>query len=187
MNMQSTPPRIVITGAPGSAKSLFLDRLRDEPFMAGFVFFEEVARVLLESHPELRGQWAEFHRRIYARQTAQEAAVGTRPFVTDRGTVDAHAFHPETLADVGTSLEREYERYTAVIHLQTAAALDNRPWETDSVRTESRDDALAIERALKLAWQDHPGYYFLPAENDVDRKYRRFRDMVRQEVEDSGG
>ena len=98
--------RIVITGAPGSGKTKFIDRLRDDAAFGDFVFFEDLARHLLTQKPEFRTRWAEFHREIYRSQIGREESVAGRPFITDRGTVDAFAFHPETLTEVGTTLER---------------------------------------------------------------------------------
>jgi len=179
-------PRIVITGAPASGKSGFLERLSREPLLAGFVFLSEAARELLVAQPGIRQDWAEFHRRIYGLQAAREGAIKDRPMITDRGTADAFAFHPDTLADIGTSLEREYERYSAVIQLGSAASLDEIPWKTDDVRQETREEAIAIEQALTRVWQHHRGYHFVPAVADVEEKYSRVLDIVRACVTGGG-
>lgn len=171
-------PRLVITGAPGSGKTDFLNRLKTEPAFEGFVFFPELARQLLAEHPSYRQQWGAFHREIYRRQCEREDALAGRPFVTDRGTVDAFAFHPETAADVGTTIPHEYERYTAVVQLGSAARLGETYYCCDEIRHESLEDALFIERAIARVWQGHPAYHFIDAHVDYDEKYRQFFSLV---------
>ena len=170
--------RIVITGAPGSGKSSFLDRLKEEPVVSGYQFFGELARRILTDRPELRSDWPTLHQEIYRRQVAREDAAGARSFVTDRGTVDAFAFHPETLTAVGTSLGAEYLRYTAVIQLGSAAGLGQAYYTQDAVRQETGDKAMQIERALRAAWEHHPNYFFVAATEDIQRKYDDFLKVI---------
>ena len=175
-------PRIVITGAPGSGKTKLIERLKAEPLLEGFVYLPEAARQLLTERPELRGQWSRFHREIYALQTSREAAADGKPIITDRGTVDAYAFHPETLNEVGTSLEREYRRYSLVIQLGTAASIAKRRWKTDDIRRESREDALIIEKAITGAWQGHPNYHYIPAALHIEDKYVALWRLIRDSL-----
>ena len=170
--------RVVITGAPASGKTKFFERLRQEPELAGFEFFDELARRLLTNHPEYRTAWAAFHREIYRLQAAREDDLGGRPFVTDRGTVDAFAFHPESMTDVGTSLEKEYRRYSLVVQLGSTCTLGLPYYKQDRVRTESAEQALAIENAIRRVWSPHPGYHFVAASSDVEEKYNRFRSII---------
>lgn len=173
-------PRLVITGAPGSGKTDFLNRLALEPTFHDFVFFDELARRLLLDHPDYRQRWDDFHRDIYYRQCDREAAIGSAPFITDRGTVDAFAFHPETAAHVGTTFPREYARYTAVIQLGSAAQLGEPYYCCDEIRTESIAEALRIETAIRNAWRNHPAYHFVDAQIDYEEKYRRFLTLISQ-------
>lgn len=166
-----TPHHVVITGAPAAGKTELLGRLAEHPAFAGYLFFEELARALLAEDPTWRTRRRDFHREIYRRQTAREGAAAGQPFVTDRGTVDAFAFHPETLHDVGTTLENEYRRYDLVLHLGSSANLGDDFYTVDAVRTESRQDALQIERALTVVWREHPAYRFIPAETKKEQKF----------------
>ena len=167
-------PHIVITGAPASGKSEFVERLQSEPLFADCVFFGELARRLLTENPHYRHQAMAFHTEIYRRQTEREADAAGRPFVTDRGTLDAFAFHPEAMSAVGTSIEREYARYSAVIQLGSAATLGEPYYQRDEIRRESPDEALAIERALRAVWSGHPAYRFVSARNNYADKYAEF-------------
>jgi len=165
--------KIVLTGAPASGKTDIFQRLEVSADYATFVFLEEQARRLLTNNPEYRNDWPAFHREIYRRQVLQEQDLTGRSFVTDRGTVDAFAFHPETVADVGTSIPAEYARYTDVIQLGTSAALGEAFFPRDAIRTESMEDALAIEAAITDVWKRHPGYRFFPAEVDYEVKVKQ--------------
>ena len=98
--------------------------------------------------------------------------------MTDRGTVDAFAFHPETMAEVGTTLEREYRRYSLVVQLGSAAALGEPFYRKDEIRHESPAEALAIERAIRAVWGRHPGYSFVPAGENLEEKYNLFRRKI---------
>lgn len=170
--------RIVITGAPASGKSEFVERLKGVPAFAEFLFFDELARQLLTDNPDFRRDWLAFHLEIYRRQVDREARAAGRSFVTDRGSLDAFAFHPEAMIAAGTTLSAEYARYDAVIHLGSAAALGEAYYVTDDIRRESIREALAIEQAIQGVWKDHPGYRLLPAQRDYELKYMDFLTAV---------
>jgi predicted ATPase len=174
MRTKAQIARLVITGAPGSAKTEFFERLKHESEFAEFHFFDELARQLLEEDPSYRNRWGEFHREIYRRQVSREDAVRGESFVSDRGTVDAFAFHPETAEDLDTTIDDEYRRYTGVVQLQTSAALGPDAYQNDTIRQESADTAMEIERYLTKAWQDHPGYVFIAASHELEKKYEEF-------------
>lgn len=163
--------RIVITGAPASGKTACFERLKQDTRFEGFEFFDELARRILTEQPSFRSDWPAFHRAIYRRQVERETKAAGRSFVTDRGTVDAFAFHPEAMADAGTSLAREYARYTLVVQLGTAAALGEAYYHCDDIRNETIGQALEIEAAIKRVWQGHPRYYFVEAQIDFEAKF----------------
>ncbi|RME28953.1 MAG: hypothetical protein D6800_03320, partial [Candidatus Zixiibacteriota bacterium] len=109
---------------------------------------------------------------------SRERAAGERSFITDRGTLDAMAFHHQTMHAVGTSEEKEYRRYSAVIQLGTTAALGPMYYRTDAVRTEPIEEALQIEAALRRVWSGHPRYHFVPAAEEIEQKFTRFVTIV---------
>jgi predicted ATPase len=176
--MPTTVPRIVITGAPASGKTVFFERLRTLPALRDFIFFDELARRILIEDPSFRGRWAAFHREIYRRQVARESEAGERPFITDRGTVDAFAFHSETAADVGTTIEAEYRRYTAVVQLGSSACLGKEYYAIDPVRQETPAETLEIERRIRLVWQGHPRFHFIAAGTSLETKYSTFEALI---------
>ncbi|MEW6411162.1 MAG: AAA family ATPase [Candidatus Zixiibacteriota bacterium] len=168
------PIKIVITGAPASGKSKFIERLKIDPRFADFVFLKELARQLLQEDPTYRQRWSEFHREIYRRQVAREDQLAGNSFITDRGTADAFAFHPETDADMGTTIENEYNRYNGVIQLESTASLGEPYFQHDDIRNESIEDVLFIEKATTNVWNRHPNYHLIRADIDMEMKYRIF-------------
>jgi predicted ATPase len=170
--------RIVITGAPASGKTECVERLSRDTRFEGFVFFDELARRLLTESPALRSDWSAFHREIYRRQCAREVDAAGRAFVSDRGTVDAFAFHPESMADVGTDLEKEYARYDIVVQLGSAAALGPEYYRRDEIRRETIAQALEIEAAIRKVWERHPGYRFIEATIDFEAKFMRLHALL---------
>ncbi|MBN1212736.1 MAG: ATP-binding protein [candidate division Zixibacteria bacterium] len=172
--------KIVITGGPASGKTEFFERLKSLPELNGFVFLEEQARGFLAAHPHLRRDKPELHRLIYLAQREHEDKLSDRDIITDRGTVDALAYQPDVRVTVGTTLETEYKRYDAVIQLGSAAALGEKYFIGDDIRKESIDEALEIEKALKKVWGEHPGYYFINAETDINKKFDSFIRVIRR-------
>lgn len=171
--------RIVITGAPASAKTEFIERLKPMPEFGQFTFFEELARKLLGENSSGRDNPEEFHRRIYDAQTKRESELGERPFITDRGTLDAFAFHPESIDLIGTTFECEYRRYTAVMHLGTAASLGENFYAQDDIRTDSIKEALKIDKALGEIWSGHDSYNYVAAEIEIEQKFSKFIALLR--------
>ena len=62
--------------------------------------------------------------------------------------------------------------------LGSAAALGEEYYQQDSVRNESVEMALSIERALRRVWGGHPVYVFVPAHADFERKYQTCVDQL---------
>lgn len=174
----SSVARIVITGGPGSGKTIFFEKLKQDVAFSGFLFFDELARQILTENPQIRHDQTAFHREIYNRQVARETAAGKRSFVTDRGTVDTFAFHPETVTEVNTTLEQEYKRYTGVIQLGSAAGLGHAFYCRDEIRQETVAEALQIEAAIRSVWGQHPNYTFLSARQDIEEKYDQFKQLI---------
>jgi len=167
------PVQIVITGGPGSGKTESLARLKDITRYRKFVFLSELARKLLEESSHYRHDVTAFHSEIYRQQTERETELREQSFITDRGTADAFAFHPETMSLVNTTIDAEYRRYSSVVQLGSAAALGKKYYSGDKTRLEPISEALAIEEAIKQVWQNHPDYHFIPADRDFEAKFKQ--------------
>lgn len=172
-------PRIVITGAPASAKTEFIERLKANPEFAHFEFLEELARKLLRQKTSYRRDPVEFHCHIYDFQVEREEQLAGKPFITDRGTVDGFAFYPESLKTIGTTLEREYQRYTGVIQLGSAAKLGRQFYQRDEIRSETYNEALQIEQATTKVWQGHKAYKYIEPCRNIEKKFDQFVELVK--------
>lgn len=170
--------KIVITGAPASGKTLFFERVKTDLFLSDFIFFDELARQLLEENQSYRSNWNQFHLDIYNRQLEREKENSHKSFITDRGTVDTFAFHPDTASQVKSTIKKEYNRYTAVILLESSANLGEKFYKTDKIRNESLSEAQEIENKLKLAWSSHPHFYFIEADHSIEKKFSEFNQRL---------
>ncbi len=178
--MKKQTPKIVITGAPGSGKTELINHLRQMKEFENVVFFPEIARELLKSRPEYRNNWLEFHREIYKRHIERESKIGNRPFISDRGTIDAFAFCSTSMQDSNTTIESEYDRYTAVLLLGSSALLGDMYYKKDEERLESAEEAIEIEQKLKNTWSGHPYYCYIQAYKDIETKFREAITFLRQ-------
>ena len=142
------------------------------PQLSNFTFFDELARKLLDKNHKYRSKWEELHIEIYRQTIKRENATDIKHFISDRGTVDAFAFLPETMTTVNTSLENEYERYSAVFQLGSTAYLEGGQYDNDEIRRETPDEAIQIESKLREVWYSHPNYSFLPAQENFAVKYK---------------
>jgi predicted ATPase len=127
--------RIVLTGGPGGGKTTAADLFRREigdkvvvvPETATMLFTGGFPRV---GEPDARAatQRAIFHAQV-ALEDVQGALYPGRVLLCDRGTIDGAAFWPEEapagfFETMETTLERELERYDAVIFFESAAVGD---------------------------------------------------------------
>lgn len=72
----------------------------------------------------------------------------------------------EFFAFTGTRREEHYRRYTAVLHLVTAAdgAAEHYARWPEAHRPEQIEDTIRLDRLLHRVWRDHPRYYRLDNE-----------------------
>ena len=126
----------------------------------------------------MRSDKSAFHNIIYKQQTAREKALGNRSFITDRGTADIFAFHPEAVSEIGTTIAKEHKRYTAVIQLGSSASLGPDHYVGDNIRRETIEETLQIEKALRSVWSDHSAYHFIAARSDLGKKYAALRQLI---------
>src|SRR5438093_353841 len=127
--------RIVLTGGPGSGKTVISTRIA-QLHPDRFVLVPEAATQVYDA---LQTRWdkldidgrRDVQRKIYRLQVDQEDRTASsnpgKILLLDRGTVDGAAYWPEGpddyWRDVGSDLQRELKRYDRVIWLQTSAVL----------------------------------------------------------------
>lgn len=164
--------RIVLTGGPGGGKTTAADLFRRE-IGDRVTLVPEAATLLFSGGFPRSGspgaavatQQAIFHvqRNLEDLHTAQYPG---RMLLCDRGTVDGAAYWPDEAGDFftmqQTTLDAELARYDAVLFFETAAAGSlslegGNPW-----RNESKAEALALDNRLRVLWQQHPRFVFVP-------------------------
>jgi predicted ATPase len=164
--------RIVLTGGPGGGKTTAADMLRRE-IGERVVVVPESATMLFSGgfprcdEPEARKsvQRAIFHvqRNI---EDLQSARYPNRVLLCDRGTIDGAAYWPNSdpnafFTEVGTSFEQELRRYDAVLFFETAA-VGNFSIETGNpVRTETNEQAVALDTRMRALWSQHPNFVLI--------------------------
>jgi len=165
--------RIVLTGGPGGGKTTAADLFRREigekvvvvPETATMLFTGGFPRVG-ESEARMATQRAIFHAQV-ALEDVQGALYPGRVLLCDRGTIDGAAFWPDDAPEgffesLDTSLERELQRYDAVIFFESAAVGDISIEGGNPARTESNEEARQLDMRLRELWSEHPNFHFVP-------------------------
>lgn len=172
--------RIVLTGGPGGGKTTAADLYRRE-IGEGVVVVPEAATLLyLGGFPRAGAidvikitQKAIYNVQVTL-EDAQAAHYKSRTLLCDRGTLDGAAYWPgpvdEFLSYMQTSIQNEYERYDAVIFFETAAVGGISIEGGNPIRTESLDQAIALNEKLKKIWSGHPGFVHISHENSFLKK-----------------
>lgn len=168
----SQPLRIVLTGGPGGGKSTAADMIGRE-FGDRVAVLQETATMLFRGGFPRDGVPAArraCQRAIYRTQIELEEAVAAhrpgRYLFCDRGTRDGAVYWPEGPEDffreLGTTREREYERYYAVIFFESAASTGNElDRSTNPYRVETTNEAARLDAALRELWCAHPRFFLI--------------------------
>ena len=183
--------RIVITGGPGSGKTVITSALASR-HPDRFVLVPEAATqvyTLLNTRwdkLDLEGRRAA-QRQMYRLQVEQESRLGAahpdKTLLLDRGTIDGAAYWPDGpddfWRDVGTSRDHEIARYDAVLLLDTCATLglydgDN----SNFCRFEDATAAIESTRFLRQLWHGHPHLHFINACPKLDDKIAAVESLV---------
>jgi predicted ATPase len=173
--------RIVLTGGPGAGKTAVLELARKH-FRGRLDILHEAASIVFVGgfprHPEPYAR-AAAQRAIYHVQSELERIAIETPsdkaILCDRGTVDGLAYWPfepaRYFTDVSSSLDEEIARYDAVIHLRTPAK--GAGYHKNGVRTETPEDAEAIDERLLEAWKTHPKRFVIESSASfMDKAHR---------------
>lgn len=181
--------RVVLTGGPGAGKTAVLEVIR-QSFCSHVHVLPEAAGILFGGGFP-RGHEAEVRRAaqraIFHVQCELEAAgdVGNPAVVLcDRGTIDGGAYWPgpeDLWLSVGTTLQKQLRRYDAVIHLRTPSA-DKGYNHVNPLRTESAQDAAAIDARIAELWREHPRRFQVESTPDFFAKAARAIDILRGEM-----
>jgi hypothetical protein len=185
-------PKLVLTGGPCAGKTSCL-RAINERFAGDVITAPEAATLVLGSgfpppgHERIHcspAEWiAAFQGAILSIQQEVEAAFErlaqncrVRLIICDRGVLDGAAYwlggRDEFLRHFGLSLDACFARYCGVLHLQSLAESHPHLYGRagNAIRFEDVEGARAAERAVRAAWEGHPGLKVIPGGEDVRDK-----------------
>jgi len=192
--------KAVLTGGPCAGKTSCLLAIRAR-FGEQVVTLPEAATLLLGSgfpppgHASIHcspEEWiSAFQGAILSIQQEVEVSFErlawncrVRLIVCDRGVLDGAAYWPggrePFLHHFGLSLDDCFGRYRSVLHLQSLAESHPHLYgpEGNAIRYEDVADALRVERAVRAAWQGHPGLILIPAEIEPRIKIARVLEVI---------
>lgn len=166
--------RIVLSGGPGGGKTTAADLFRRE-IGEKVVVVPEAATILYSggfprtdaAQPQARKslQAAIYHVQRNL-EDVQACCYPDRILLCDRGTIDGAAYWPGGPSGffeaLGTTHEAELERYDAAIFFETAAVGGLAVEGGNPVRTESNEEAIVLDRALRSLWSKHPRFVVVP-------------------------
>jgi len=172
--------RIVLTGGPGGGKTTAADLFRRE-LGERVVIVPESATILFaggfprssQVDAQRAAQVAIFHVQRNL-EDVQSALFPDRILLCDRGTIDGAAYWPNHERDffeaMGTTFERELERYDAVVFFETAAVAGASIEGGNPVRNESLSEAIELDGRLRRLWANHPRFMLVPHHASFLRK-----------------
>ncbi len=185
--------KIVITGGPCGGKSTAMSWIQKAFGQMGYtvLFVPETATELITGGvaPWTCGSNGDFQHNLLKLQLAKEAvfceAAATMPgekilVVCDRGALDNKAYmqaleFENILQCLGTNEVALRDHYDAVFHLVTAAKGAEEFYTTanNAARTETVEEAAAMDDRLIAAWTGHPHLRVIDNSSDFEGKMRR--------------
>lgn len=190
--------KIVITGGPCAGKSSATSRIKKEFTKLGYavLFVPETATELITCGvtPWDCGSVAEYQKcqldlQLKKESIFEEAARTMRTdkvlIVCDRGALDNKAYMtPDDfywmLGELGLNEVELRDHYDAVFHLVTAAKGNGKHYTTEnnSARTETVEEATALDDRLISAWTGHPHLRVIENRDDFELKMNRLVEEI---------
>lgn len=172
--------RVVMSGGPGGGKTTAADLFRRE-LENRVVVVPEAATILYsggfprstKNSVKMATQRAIFHVQLNLEDAIKRSGVGNI-LLCDRGTIDGAAYWPEGNGDfftyMNTTFEAELHRYDAVLFFETAAVGGSSIQSGNPTRTESQEEAIALDKKLQALWRQHPNFIFVPHNESFIKK-----------------
>ncbi len=175
--------RVVLTGGPGGGKTTAADLYRREIGDEVVIVPEAATLLYTGGFPRVGGKGVKraTQRAIYhVQKNLEEAhadAYRSRILLCDRGTIDGAAYWPGDpmlfFKHLETTLEREMQRYDAVIFFETAAVGGISIEGGNPARIETLKEAVLLDERLRTMWSQHPHFVFVPHDTSFIRKVNR--------------
>lgn len=190
--------KIVLTGGPCAGKSSAMSRIQEEFTSRGYavLFIPETASELIlgGANPTTCGSVANFQKQLLKLQLEKERifeeTANLMPadkvlIVCDRGTLDNKAYMTEqdfqaVIREIGTNEIALRDRYDAVFHLVSAAkgAAEAYSTQNNPARTETPEEAAALDDKLISAWTGHPHFRVIDNSTSFNDKIKRLIDEI---------
>jgi predicted ATPase len=188
-----SPNRVVIaiTGGPGGGKTTLMDELyKNSQYKNKFVVLPEAVFYVLQTKTSPAEKL--FQKIMVEVQSAMENAIDRcfepgKIILCHRGTLDPLAYwlnncwnESEFFKFTQTSFKEHFNRYNAVIHLQTSAknAETDYRFYPDAHRHEDPKQAVQIDNLLANVWKKHPNYSFIKSEVHLEIKRKEFFSLI---------
>lgn len=181
--------KIVITGGPCAGKTTALDVIRKTYEEKGYtvVIVPETATELLYGGVAIDSMETRlFQKTLLELQLHKEEcflkAVNDMKHEKivvffDRGAIDGKGYMKDeefiqNLNELGLSETELFNRYDAVICLETAAKAPGNLYQTENnfVRFESQEEAIFVDQRLYEVWHTHQNFMLIHADTDFDKK-----------------
>ena len=172
--------KIVLTGGPGGGKTTALDLFSRE-FRKEIITAPEAA-TLLYTGGIRRSKDPDVVKAIQKTivnlqkdlECIAEAGCHTKAIVCDRGTLDGLAYWPDSKESffemIGSTKEKEYARYDAVLFFETGAISNGDIATNNLIRNETNQEAIILDQKLKDIWQDHPHFIVIKSSDSFLQK-----------------
>lgn len=186
---------IVLTGGPGAGKTAVMEAARQ-------IFAQQKVKILPEAASIIYSGGFPRNQTVASIHAAQRAIASvqhqleayafesgdTTLALCDRGIVDGAAYWPEGpeafYEAIGWPKQSVYARYDTVIHLRTptlALGYDN----SNPMRTESPEQAAALDTRIERVWDGHPNRFVVPATETFTEKLEHVTDLIRTALANS--
>ncbi len=191
--LPTTAELVVLTGGPGAGKTAVLEFVR-KVLCEHIAILPEAASILfgggfwrLDSPTSKKAA----QRAIYYVQGEMQNLVKEEGRwalgLCDRGTLDGLAYWPnareEFFSSFNTSLEKEYAKYKAVIHLRSPS-LERGYNHQNPIRIETAEAAARIDEKIHEVWKDHPHYIVIESTSDFAEKIQTATGHIKSLVPD---
>jgi predicted ATPase len=182
--------RIAVTGGPGGGKTTVWRALA-AAHCEHVLAVPEVATLMFRHvfpQVESEAERCAVQRAIFAVQNELEAFYGARALpaqtlLCDRGSCDGGGYwpagHEAFFVAMGSSWQRELQRYDAVLFLETAAVGGYSIREGNETRSESLAEAVQVDARLRQVWEAHPHFVHIAHERDFAQKLARAEAALR--------
>ena len=185
--------RIVLTGGPGAGKSTAADLLRREVGEKIVVVPEAATLLFSGGFPRVsdKAGLRSAQHAIYHVQKNLEDVISNRYhnriLLCDRGTLDGAGYWPDGAdsfyESLETDIDREMDRYDAVLFFESAALGGNSIEGGNPIRIESLKEAVELDKKLKKIWSHHPNFHIVRNEDSFFVKLQKALEILNKIIE----